>query len=359
MNVQQTIINGIKEQLFYNDYLVLPGFGGFVLKNQAAHFSSSRGMLLPSGKLVSFNAQLKQNDGILAIWLQNNLNCKASEAINHLTDFAEFCTTVLSAKRRLTLNGIGFFYLDFENNICFEPQSDANFMRESFGLGSISIKELLIAEPEPIKKETLFTDRVIPSNTITEVKNTKRRKNYTQLIVPILLILVLFGVTSLLVINTKISGELKSSILGNDSHKNFSPLNYPDLKLILTTEKNKAYVADANGIALIELEEGKSIVVSINNDKVPDNTLSIKPSTKKITTNAGQYEIVLGCFTILGNANKMVANLADKNVAAFVSGINHKGMHVVSVGNFSTKNEALAKLTEIKSSFPHAWIKTP
>jgi cell division septation protein DedD len=99
--------------------------------------------------------------------------------------------------------------------------------------------------------------------------------------------------------------------------------------------------------------------VSINNDKVIDSELPIKPLAKKITTNAGEYEIVLGCFTVLGNANKMVANLADKNVAAFVSGTNHKGMHVVSVGNFSTKNQALTKLTEIKSSFPHAWIKKP
>ena len=359
MNVQQTIIKGIKEQLFYNDYLVLPGFGGFVLKNKPAHFSPSAGMLLPLGKLVSFNAQLKQNDGILAIWLQNHLNCKASEAINHLTEFTEFCQSVLSAKRRLTLSGIGFFYLDFENNICFEPQADANFMRESFGLGPISVKELPITEAEPIKKETIFTDRVITETTTHQVKNLKHRRNYSRFVIPLLLVLVLFAVTSLLVINTKISGELKSSIFGLNTNKHFTPLNYPELKLLPATEKNNTYIADANGIALIELEEGKSIAASIYNDKVSDSALPLKSPTKKVAANKTAYEIVVGCFTILDNANRMVTNLARKNVTASVSGTNQKGMHVVSVGNFNTKDDALTKLAEIKSSFPHAWIKTP
>src|SRR4051812_36740741 len=113
MNVQQTIIKGIQEQLFYNDYLVLPDFGGFVLKKKASHYSPTGGSIIPPSKTVSFNVQLKQNDGILVLWLQNKLACTSSEALSHLVEFSHYCSGILNTKRRLTLDGIGFFYLDF------------------------------------------------------------------------------------------------------------------------------------------------------------------------------------------------------------------------------------------------------
>src|SRR6478609_428978 len=168
----------MKEQLFSNNYLVLPGFGGFVLKSRASHFSASGGSLLPPSKTVSFNSQLKQNDGIMALWLQNKLNCTAKEALAHLAEFAEFCTGVLSAKRRLTLEGLGFFFIDFENNICFEPQQDANFLGESFGLAPISLKPLIAEAPEKFKessiKEPVFVDRRIEREELPIQKSTSK-----------------------------------------------------------------------------------------------------------------------------------------------------------------------------------------
>src|SRR5688572_27641542 len=131
MNVQQTIISGIREQLFFHEYLVLPGFGGFVLQSAPSHFSPSGSLLIPPSKTLSFNSQLKQNDGILARWLEKKLGCSMIEATAHLKDFTEFCSGILSVKRRLNLEGIGFFYLDFENNICFEPKQDSNFLTAS------------------------------------------------------------------------------------------------------------------------------------------------------------------------------------------------------------------------------------
>jgi hypothetical protein len=60
MNVQNHIIKGIKELLYSNNYLVIPNFGGFVLKQSSSHFSNSTGILNPPSKIVSFNKQLKQ-----------------------------------------------------------------------------------------------------------------------------------------------------------------------------------------------------------------------------------------------------------------------------------------------------------
>ena len=71
--------------------------------------------------------------------------------------FSDYFTSVLSARRRLSIDNIGFFYLDFENNILFEPQPDTNFLTNSFGLSSISLIPLPILLDNK-KLELMFFD---------------------------------------------------------------------------------------------------------------------------------------------------------------------------------------------------------
>ncbi|MEI6020691.1 MAG: hypothetical protein WCR21_06145, partial [Bacteroidota bacterium] len=179
MNIHQHIIAGIQEQLFLNDYLVLPNFGGFVLKTQRASVGASGLSIHPPLKTVGFNVQLKQNDGILTHWLQQQINCSKSEASQHLLDFSNFCNGVLQSKRRLSLAGIGFFYLDFENNICFEPAQDNNFYTESFGLSAIQLNPIIEVPKveKTIERAVKFEDRSLSQNSDSA---PKRKINYRQ-----------------------------------------------------------------------------------------------------------------------------------------------------------------------------------
>ena len=240
MNVQKTIIEGIKHQLFRNDYLVLPNFGGFVLKPQASQFSSSGLTINPPSKTVTFNLQLKQNDGILVSWLQEKLNCTSSVALSHLNDFSEYCKVVLGSRKRLTIEGIGFFYLDFENNVCFEPQQDANFLVRSFGLSPINVQPTEFESIEA-KKEKVFVDRTLTGNEITKTVSIHKR-NYRILALPLLLFLIFFSGIVFFISNHRIAGELRSSILRVGSNdKVYTPLPYSDITLIPEIKKNKNY----------------------------------------------------------------------------------------------------------------------
>lgn len=353
MSVQQTIIQGIKEQLFFNDYLVLPNFGGFVLKSKPSHFSASGGLLVPPSKTVSFNAQLKQNDGILAVWLQNALKCNASEAIEHLNAFSEFCSGILNAKRRLSLDGIGFFYLDFENNICFEPQQDSNFLTRSFGLGSVSIKEFDPEITQP-KKETVFVDRALHS-VEPDLTPIQTRRSYGKMVTPLLIAILFVSLLGLLVNNSSMKGELRSSLFGRNTKGTYAPVSYPELTILGNPPKTPTYVTDANGIAPLEFGEKKISVKALENGLHITHSNSVKPHILK--PGIGNFEIVLGCFTVLENANRMVSKLSSQSIDASVTGKNNKGMYVVSNGTYSTKEEAISKLQEVKGDFPHAWIK--
>ena len=245
-----------------------------------------------------------------------------------------------------------FFTWILKTIFCFEPQQDSNFLSRSFGLGPVSIKEI---EPEvnKIKKETVFVDRTIRHIETTE-PTIKPARNYQSLIAPAALSLLFVTVLLLFVSNIKMNGELRSSLLGGDSKNEYTPIAYPDLTLVTTPYKNKAYVADANGIAMMELENKSLAVKAVEYNSASPN---IRPDTKLHTGRTGKFEIVLGCFTILENANRMVHKLNSQRLNVEITGKNNKGMYVVGNDNFETKDEAISKLLELKDSFPNAWIK--
>lgn len=366
MSVQQSILRGIKDQLFYHDYLVLPGFGGFVLRSSPARLLASGGTLAPAAKLVSFNAQLKQNDGVLSAWLQQQLGCSRPEAETHLREFSDYCHGVLQARRRLTLTDIGFFYLDFENNICFEPRADANFLRDSFGLMPVAATPL----PEPAseaapKKETVFTSRVLsaadtvpaPTDRPAEGPAAPKRR-YRRFAVPVLSALLLLSLVSLLVLNTRISGQLQAAMFNSDASRRFEPLPYPDLQLSdAAVNANTAYVADASGHASLTLDNGKTLVVKVVD--VPATPDQVPPQKSMKYSRSKAYEIVLGCFSVLNNARRMQSRLTREQIPAGISPQLHKGMHVVTAGSYASLAEAQEALSKLKAGYPNAWIKKP
>ncbi|MBA3682173.1 MAG: SPOR domain-containing protein [Bacteroidetes bacterium] len=359
MNVQQLIIKGLKEQLFFNNYLVMPNFGGFVLRSNPTHFAGGGATLMPPSKTLSFNAQLKQNDGILATWLQKQLKCTSSEALSHLNEFADYCKSILSTRRRLSVEGVGFFYLDFENNTCFEPQLDTNFLADSFGLKPILLIEIseIITE---VKKEIKVENRIGNDAINTISTEIKKQRNYRRVIAPLALVVAVFSLMALLVTNTKISGELKAVVFGNNESGIYTPITYPELTLNESKKANTEYVVDANGIATVEVDNNLIAVKVLETATYTNAKHVSRPSSDKFYRhNKNNFEVVLGCFSILDNAKRMIKKLKRQNINAVISEQNAKGMFVVSNGDFSTKEEAISKLEQIDSLCPNAWVKKP
>jgi hypothetical protein len=349
MNIQKTIISGISELLFIHDYVVVPGFGGFVSRQEFAHFSLDKEVLLPPSKKISFNVQLKQNDGILASWLKEKINCDFTSANKHIDEFAAHCKVLLDTKHRLEFENLGLFYLDFEKNICFEPKTDVNFLISSFGLSNITLKEL---EKEETRKVIETVDRFEK----IEVKEPVRRRNYKRIAVaavgiPVVAMAILFGVNFV-----KPNTISYSKIFGGGSEMNYSPLNYNSSLPELEIKNTEPYVVDANGYASINLYENKTVAVNISAVKTTSHSVS-KHYSHEIVMH-GKYQVVMGCFSVKGNAKKFIRTLSEENLRAGISGVNAKGLHVVSAGGFDTKESAVALLQTIKSKYPNAWVMT-
>jgi len=355
MNVHAQIVDGIKTLLHQQDYVVIPQFGGFVTQVHFSKYLVEKNILTPPGKIISFNKQLRQNDGVLAFWLQNKLNISAEIALKHITEFSDYCSQVLRTKRRLNLENLGFFYLDLESNICFEPKTDSNYLLDSFGLTPVILNEL----PELIenKKEVEFIDRTVES--VKPELLVKRKRRLRPLAYVALGGSILFFSLAALVTINKSEGPLLSGIFGNDATRSYKPVAYSELVLEKTDTEAKPYVPNSDGIAVIEINSNKSIAVSMNEEAA--TTIKkhahhhIKVSNHKY---AGKFQIVLGCFVERNNADKMVRKLQGENVNAGIAGVNAKGMHVVSCAGFDSKDSAITFLQQIKANFPNAWIKS-
>jgi hypothetical protein len=355
MNVQNLIAKGIKEQLFRHEFLVLPDFGGFILKKSSANFSGSNEMLFPPAKTIGFNVQLKQNDGILQQWLSAELKCSAAESAAHLKEFSEYCKAILSTKGRFNLDGIGFFYTDLESNISFEPLKD-NFLRSSFGLEAIPVKELEVLVQETIRSTentTDFTDRILTHLETEQKENTRRFKTYHKVAYASLGVIALLSILFFVVSNTKFSGKIRAAMFHSETKRTYAPIVYSELKLTEATAKKKDYVADANGVAAVELEPNKIVAV-----QALAVATKVEHRTPIRTHIRGNFELVVGCFAIESNAKKLVRQLKAKGIEAFISGKNEKGLHVVSGGGFNTKEDALAQLNILKSACcPKVWVR--
>ena len=345
MTIQNNIIKGISELLFNNDYVVVPGFGGFVSRHQLAHYSVNKGVLHPPAKKIVFNVQLKQNDGVLAAWLKDNLKCDFKDANIHLDEFSSYCKLVLNTKRRMEFENLGLFYLDFENNICFEPKTDINFLIESFGLSPVSLREI---EAET-KKEVETIDRFEKA----ETKPIIKKRNYKRMAAFAIGIPV-FATVMLLVASKVKPGVFSLAGMLGSKTGNYIPLNYSNNFNEISLNAIDPYVVDANGYANVNIFNNEKLI-TVNINAVKTEATTIVNHVKHISFS-GKFQVVLGCFSINENATRMIHILAVQNIKAGISGINAKGLHVVSCGAFNDKESALAHLQSVKSKYPSAWI---
>ena len=346
LNIHQHIIAGIQEQLYLNDYLVLPNFGGFVLKTQRATFGGGGLSLMPPRKTLGFNVQLKQNDGILSHWLQKQLGCSVAEATKHLEDFSVFCNSILQSKRRLSLDGIGFFYLDFENNICFEPATDKNFLTDSFGLAAITLQAIPEQKMEVKVQEKL--NRFATKNVSTQSPANQRKFPAKQAAYVLLVVLLAGTLFTLVLSQATHKGIWQAAVFNNTGKGIYVPVSYSDLNIQRADAPSTDLVADNNGIAELNLGNGKNIAVNV------------LPAQAKQHTNSpafGKYEIIFGCFKKLKNAKRLVAKLQNENVDAGIKTETYKGMHVVALSGINDKLQALDALEAIQNAYPKAWLK--
>jgi nucleoid DNA-binding protein len=347
----------IAELLFKHDCVIVPNFGGFVARNYSSNFSKGSNVLYPQSKHILFNKNLVHNDGLLISALMQKNNTSIIETTKQVEDYKDYIQSLLSAKKRFELNNIGLLYIDAENSLRFEAKADVNFLLDSFGFEPVVANELVIEIEKPIITKQ-FEDRKIVVEQIAPKKKSYAKIATLAISVPVTLAFLLFAAYS-----KPMKPLLQSSFNPfYTPEKTYTPHTHTSNKAVfINAIEKQSLLVDANGFATFKLSENGNVLVASVNDSIAktDKTSVVNHvyiATKNTNTFDGKYQVVLGCFGVEENANKLIKELVSKKIKAGISGVNNKGLHVVSCGGFDAKEDAANLLASIRNDYPNAWV---
>ena len=97
----------ISDLLYRYQCVTVPGFGAFLTETVSAHVTGSASSFFPPKKVVSFNANVKNNDGLLAnhVALQEKMSYEL--AVIKIGDVVNEWTYLLQNRNRVVLKNIG------------------------------------------------------------------------------------------------------------------------------------------------------------------------------------------------------------------------------------------------------------
>jgi nucleoid DNA-binding protein len=317
----------IRELLFSHDCVIVPGFGGFIGNFTPALIDKATSTFHPPVKLISFNRNLNNNDGLLVGRISESAGLNYADARNLVEVFAEGIRQRLSKGERVVFDHIGTFVNNSEGNVQFEPDRDANYHLNSYGLTSFQFMPL---EGYDVKK------RILKYGDKEPVRHTSMRKILWRAAIIIPLIGVLVAVP-------------------------------------FTTDifKTKVQSTSLNPLASMEFENNKEAVDKSKN--IETNVPLIQPGVKKDSTasevaapvkeavvlpenkNKEIFCLVAGSFRSEANAATLVKKLADDGFKPeILNGPN--GFFRVSAMKCSDINEAVRKQDSIGKKYPGSWV---
>ena len=306
MNIQPYIA-----QLLYRYQCVtVPGFGAFLTEIQSAQLVESSNSFFPPKKMISFNAYLKNNDGLLA----NHIAQAEKTSYEYAISAIEY--EVFNWKKALQENGlfaiknVGNFSLNADKNLIFTPFDQTNYLTHSFGLSAF-VSPMVKRELFEQKIEALEEDAIITF--IPERRKTSAYLKYA----------------AIFVLGLGLTGAV----------------GYPIYQQQI-----------ANETILVETAVQKQV-----QNKIQEATFFIENPIPAVTLTVKEvkmsYHIMAGAFREEKNAEKIFNQLSSQGYKARRIPQNKYGLFPVLYGSYATFAEAETAKQEIqKNENADAWI---
>ena len=304
----------ISDLLYRYQCVTVPGFGAFLTETVSANVTGSASSFFPPKKVVSFNANVKNNDGLLAnhVALQEKMSYEL--AVIKIGDVVNEWTYLLQNRNRVVLKNIGEISVNNEMNWVFEPANTVNYLTDSFGLTPFVspeiTREILKQEVEALEEKTpiIFTP--------------ERKKDYSYLKYAAIFVVMLgaggFGY------KTYYDQQIETKTLAVQKN---------------VQEKVQQQIQEATFVISAPVEAVELSVAAPVEEKMP-------------------YHLVAGAYRSEENANKAIAELKAAGFEnAKMLPINKHNLYPVVYGSFKNLNEAQTERKNIqKSHNAEAWL---
>lgn len=304
----------ISDLLYRYQCVTVPGFGAFLTETVSAHVTGSASSFFPPKKVVSFNANVKNNDGLLAnhVALQEKMSYEL--AVIKIGDVVNEWTYLLQNRNRVVLKNIGEISVNNEMNWVFEPANTVNYLTDAFGLSSFVSPEIT---REVLKQEVEALEEKAPI-----IFTPERKRDYSYLKYAAIFVVMLgaggFGY------KTYYDQQIETKTLAVQKN---------------VQEKVQQQIQEATFVISAPVEAVELSVAAPVEEKMP-------------------YHLVAGAYRSEVNANKAIAELKAAGFEnAKMLPINKHNLYPVVYGSFKNLNEAQTERKNIqKSHNAEAWL---
>ena len=126
----------ISDLLYRYECVTLPNFGAFLSHPISARINEGTSSFYPPQKQLSFNVQLKSNDGLLASYISDVENISFEVATRKIENQVSQLKLRLEKGETVEFKHIGELISSDEGSLSFIPSDSLNYMTEAFGLAS-------------------------------------------------------------------------------------------------------------------------------------------------------------------------------------------------------------------------------
>jgi preprotein translocase subunit Sss1 len=312
--VTMNIEHYIAQLLYRYQCVTVPGFGAFLTEIQSAQLIESSHSFFPPKKIISFNAYLKNNDGLLANHIAQAEKTSYEYAVSAIQYEVHNWKKALQENGLFSIKNVGNFSLNADKNLIFTPYDQTNYLTNSFGLSAF-VSPVVKREIFEQKIEAL-EENIEESEVIEFIPERRRTSAYLKYAAVFVLGLGLAGAVGYPVYQQQIANET-----------------------IIVEKSVQKQVQNKIQEATFFIE-----------NPVPAVTLTVKEEKMS-------YHIMAGAFRDERNAQKKFEQLSSQGYKARRIPQNKHGLFPVLYGSYATFAEAKKVSQEIQNTEnPDAWV---
>ncbi|MBK43214.1 MAG: sporulation protein [Flavobacteriaceae bacterium] len=296
----------ISDLLYRHDCVVVPNFGAFITQKTTAKINFERNEFYPPRKNITFNTELKNNDGILAGYMAEKKNISYGKALSKIEKEVSKLNKYLADNNEIEFEKIGTLILLSTGKVSLKPSNKINYLNESFGLSQF-------ISPQISRNKNSFESS---DNNIDKIKKQQFLKTFTKYAA---VIIVAIGLATFIGLNTYIK-----------------------------------YIDKHNAIAEQKAEE-------LMSSKMNKATFTLSAPLPAININVTQleekYHVIAGAFRFKKNCNKKLRQLKRLGFNARAVGQNQYGLYQVAFESYHSRAKAEKGLHKIKKNQDSsAWL---
>ncbi len=300
----------ISQLLYRYQCVTVPGFGAFLSETQSAQHHEKANTFFPPKKLISFNSNLKNNDGLLANHIAQIEKISYERAVEIIAEDITVWKNSLLIEGKLTIKNVGELTLNSEKNLVFSPSDQTNYLKESFGLSSFVSP---VVKREAYKQQAEVFEEKAPVQFTPKKRAGRSYLKYAAVVAVALM------------------------ATGTIGYKMYDDQVQRDTLLVETEVRQQ--VQD-------KIQEATFFIES----PLPAVTLTVKE--EKLS-----YHVIAGVFRSEENADKACAELKELGFKARKIPPTKQRLHPVVYGSYATHAAASEAMNEIRrNQNKDAWL---